>query len=532
MGTYELLVIMVVVALLVAVIATRTSFPQPIAMLIAGLVIAAVPGIPRIYLEPDLIFYILLPPILFEAAYFTSWRDFVHYRRAIFLLAVGLVTVTSAVVAAICVALIPGMSWANGFLLGAIVSPPDAAAATAITRKLHLPPRIVHILEGESLVNDASALTLYRFALAAAVSGSFSLSSALGAFFWTALGGTTIGLVLGYTFVKVYPRLVDEHVEILSTFLLSFSSYLIAERAHTSGVLSVVAAGLVLGWHSPRLFTATTRIRATAVWQSLLFVIQAVMFLGIGLVLPEVLAALRVHSPAELLFWGSILSAAVILVRFAWVFPGTYLPRWLSADIRRREPEPDWRAVFVVGYTGLRGVVSLAAAQALPATVNGHPFVHRDLMLFLTFFIILVTLGGQGVLLSKVIALVKLPCDQTVNREHLEARIYAAEQALVRLAEIESDAIRHPEVLGRIRGYFTDRLTALRAEMDASNLTQRPAAPEQFSSLAEQKLWWELAHVERNAVLQMRRERRIGDEAMRRIEHDLDLLEARIVPQS
>ncbi|HYO81078.1 MAG TPA: cation:proton antiporter, partial [Bryobacteraceae bacterium] len=245
-----------------------------------------------------------------------------------------------------------------------------------------------------------------------------------------------------------------------------------------------------------------------------------------------VVQTLRVYPAADLAYWSAAIAAAVILVRIAWVFPNTYTPRMLSRKIREREGLPNMGAVFVVAFTGLRGVVSLAAAQALPASVNGSPFPHRDLILFLTFIVILATLGGQGLMLRPIIRWLNLPCDRSVNEEHLTARIHAAEQALARLSELEREDPAHADVMTRVRGYFNDRLTALRAEYDGTMSPEQKGSPEDFNTITEQRIWWELARVERDAVLRLRRERRIGDEAMRRIEEDIDLLEARIVPQA
>src|SRR3954471_18430873 len=283
MHSFEILIGLLLIALILAVTVKRLNFPYPIALVMAGFAIASIPGVPHIRIDPEVIFYILLPPILAEAAYLTSWRDFWRWRRAIFLLAFGLVTTTTAVVASLCTAMIPGMNWATGFLLGAIVSPPDAAAATAIMRNLHLPRRVVQILEGESLVNDAAALTVYRFAIAAVVSGTFSFHTAALTFLWIAGAGITVGIGFAFLLVKLYPHFRDPQVEILSTFLLSFTSYVAAEALHASGVLAVVASGLIFGWHAPRLFSAMTRLRAAAVWESAVFLMNATVFLAIGL---------------------------------------------------------------------------------------------------------------------------------------------------------------------------------------------------------------------------------------------------------
>src|SRR3954449_308219 len=338
MHSFGLLIGLLSIALAVAVAVKRLNFPYPIALVVAGIAIALIPGAPPVEIDPEVVFYIFMPPILAEAAYFTSWRDFWRWRRAIFLLAFGLVTTTTFVVAGLCVAMIPGMNWATGFLLGAIASPPDAAAATSIMRSFRLPRRVVQILEGESLVNDASALTVYRFAIAAIVSGTFSLPRATVSFLWISVAGVAVGVACAYVLVKLYPHFKDPQVEILSTFLLGYIAYVAAEAVHSSGVLAVVASGLIFGWHAPQLFSAATRLRAAAVWETTIFLLNATVFLAIGLQIPDATAALHTYRREDLWFWGSSLALTVIVTRVIWVFPGTYLPRLLSKTIREREP--------------------------------------------------------------------------------------------------------------------------------------------------------------------------------------------------
>src|SRR4051794_25644084 len=532
MHSFGLLIGLLSISLAVAMAVKRLNFPYPIALVVAGVAIALIPGAPRVEIDPEVIFYILMPPILAEAAYFTSWRDFWKWRRAIFLLAFGLVTTTTVVVAGLCVAMIPGMNWATGFLLGAIASPPDAAAATSIMRSFRLPRRVVQILEGESLVNDASALTVYRFAIAAIVSGTFSLPRATVSFLWISGAGVAVGVACAYVLVKLYRHFKDPQVEILSTFLLGFIAYVGAEAIHASGVLAVVASGLIFGWHAPQLFSATTRLRAGAVWETTIFLLNATVFLAIGLQLPNATAALHNYCREDLWLWGSALALAVIVTRVAWVFPGTYLPRMLSKAIREREPAPSWRAVSVVAWTGLRGVVSLAAAQAVPRTMtDGTPFPHRDLILFLTFVVIMTTLVLQGLTLGPLIKRLKIEPDHSLREEHLLASIHAAERAIHRIGELERSLGADSVVIHRVRGYYNDRLLLLRAQLQLPPVANTAGGPEEFQNIAEQKIWWEVAKAERDAVLSLRRQRRIGDEAMRKIERDIDLLEARIVPR-
>lgn len=532
MSAGEIYLGILLAALAIALAAKRLDLPYPIALVIGGAALGWLPQAPSIQLNPDLVFYALLPPILTEAAYFTSWRDFWLYRRPILLLAFGLVAATSAVVATLCVWFIPGMTWATGFVLGAIVSPPDAAAATAITRGMRLPRRIVQILEGESLVNDAAGLTVYRFAVAAVVTGAFSWTTAALSFLWIAFGGAAIGVLIGFGFVKIYRHLKDPEIEVISTFVFSYLSYFVAESVHASGVLSVVASGLILGWHSPELFNASGRIRGLAVWQTFIFLVNAVIFILIGLQLPAVLSELGDYPVERLVQWSLIISLGVIVVRILWVFPGAYLPRILSAAVRAKEPSPGWKGVAVVGWTGLRGVVSLAAALALPVeTAGGLPFPYRSLLLLLTFAVILSTLLVQGLTLRPLVRWLRLPEDRSSEEEQLRARITAIERVLDRIAELDLIHKTPEAVLDRVRGYYEDRIAVLRAELATETGTDLPDRPEQFQSIAEQRLWWELVRIERDTIIELRRNRQIGDEALHRIEQEIDLLEARIVPK-
>lgn len=531
MTSVETILGLLLATIVIALIAKRLDLPYSIALVLGGLVLAILPGVPRVTLDPNLVFFLLLPPILCEAAFFTSWRDFVQYKRPILMLAFGLVTATSTFVAFLCSHFIPGMSWSTGFLLGAIISPPDAAAATSITRGMKLPRKVVQILEGESLVNDASGLTLYRFAIIAIAGGGFTWSEASIAFVWIVIGGVLIGAVMAYGYIRLHPHLRDPEVEVIATFLITYLSYFLAEQVHASGVLSTVTAGLVLGWHAPELFSATMRIRGYAVWRTLVFLINAIVFLMIGLQIPLVLDGLKDYSALDLLVWSTLILVGVMGIRMAWVYPSAYLPYKLFQYIRDTEPAPDWKAATVIGWTGLRGVVSLAAALALPLeTTDGQSFPHRNLILFLTFAVIVGTLVIQGLPLRWLVRKLRLPKDRTSEEEQLVARIQTTELVLNRVAEMEAAGKCTGAALNRVRGYYEDRLTDLRARLQIETGTDLVDSPSDFQSLAEQRIWWLLVQVERAAVVELRRQRKIGDEAMHELEHDIDLLEARITP--
>jgi CPA1 family monovalent cation:H+ antiporter len=520
-------------ALTIAVAARRRNLPYPIVLLLAGLGLTFVPDFPAFHLEPDVVFYVLLPPILFDAAYQTSWRDFVRWKRPIFLLAFGLVVVTSGAVAVICKLLIPGMNWATGFVLGAIISPPDAAAATAVTRTLKLPRRIVQILEGESLVNDAAALTVYRFAVAAVVGGTFSFGDAVMTFVWISLAGIAVGAALGWAFIKILPKVRDVEAEIIATFLLALGAYYTAEAIHASGVLATVTAGLLLGWNSPQVLTSSGRLRGAAVWQTLIFLINLMIFILIGLQMPYVIQSLSDYPWEWLLLWGAAISFGIMVLRIAWVFPNAYLPRILSARIREREPRPQPAQVFLIGWTGLRGVVSLAAALALPLeTADGLPFPYRSLLMLLTFIVITTTLTLQGLSLRPLIAWLRIPEDRSSEAEELSARTEAVERALEHLVHLGESGKASGPAYERIRNYYVDQLADLWAQQDHTNTPDETANPSEFTTVQEQRLWWEAARVMRETAVELRRQGKIGDEAMHAIERDIDLLEERIVPRA
>ncbi len=394
-----------------------------------------IPGLPKVTLNPELVFF-SLPPLLFSAALFTSWHDFRANIRPISLLDIGLVLFTTVTVAYLAHYFMH-LPLAVGFVLDAIISPPDAIAATAIAERLKVPRRIVTILEGESLVNDATALVAYRFALAAVATGSFSLGHASGQFFIVATGGILTGWAIGWLAQQFHMRVDDAPIEITVSLLTPFVAYLSAERLGVSGVLVVVTAGLYLGRRMPELLTFKTRLQGGPVWEMVEFLLNGVVFILIGLQLPEVLHALSSHDiPIHQLVWFALfISLAVILIRMLWVFPAAYLPRFLFKSIRDRDPYPSWRHVTIIGWTGMRGVVSLAAALAIPLSMDGTPdgqsFPYRDLILFLTFNVILATLVVQGLSLPLLIRWLGVKDDGSMEKEEREARLKANQAAAV-----------------------------------------------------------------------------------------------------
>jgi monovalent cation/hydrogen antiporter len=507
-----------------ALLSRKLPIPYPILLVMGGLALALIPGLPRVPLNPDLVFLFFLPPLLYPAALFTSWRDFHANLRPILLLAIGLVLFTTTTVGFLAHYFIEGLPLAAGFVLGAIVSPPDAIAATAIAERLRIPRRIVTILEGESLVNDATALVALRFAIAALATGTFSLGSATGQFFLVAIGGIAVGLVVGWLSARITKPIDDPPVEFTLSLLTPFAAYLVAEQLHVSGVLAVVLAGLYYGWHLPDLTSSRTRLQVGPVWEMFEFLLNGFIFLLIGLQLPTFLHRLEGRSIIQLVWYATAISLAVILIRILWVFPAAYLPRLLSRSLRKRDPYPAWQHVTIIGWTGMRGVVSLAAALALPMTIaNGKPFPGRDLISFLTFVVILVTLVVQGLSLPLLIRWLGIEVDRSAEKEELEARLKANQAALTRLNEIANSRQLNPDTVNRLRHEYEDRIGQLEVSEPAGNHTYRGLFSSDYDWLAHETL-----ATERRMIIQLRNEQVINDEVLRRIQRDIDLAEARL----
>jgi monovalent cation/hydrogen antiporter len=509
-------------ALLVA--AQFVRIPYPILLVLGGLGLGFLPGMPQIELPPDLVLVAVLPPLLYGAAFFTSLRELRANVRPIGLLAVGLVLTTTVVVATVAHALIPGLGWPTAFVLGAIVSPTDPTAATAIAERLGLPRRLVSLIEGESLVNDGTALVAYRFAVAAVVTGSFSLAAATGRFFVNVLGGIVVGLAVGYLIRQVRRRLDNPPVEISISLLSGYFAYLPAEAAGVSGILAAVTVGIYMGWHTPELTTPQVRLQGIAVWEIVFLLLNALLFALIGLQLPAILDGLSGYSTGTLLWYAVVVAVAVVASRLAWIAAATYLPL-LGRRIRGSAgPAPPWQPGVVVAWSGMRGAVSLAAALALPlATDTGTPFPNRELIVFLTFAVILGTLVVQGLTLPGLIRLLDLEDDGLAQKEDSKARILAAEAALARLEELAEEEWVREDTAERLRGLYGFRRSRFRARFDAED----DGSIEQRST-DYRRLRLELLEAERAAVFALRREGRISDDVMRRVVRDLDLEDARL----
>ncbi len=525
-GVAEIFVGLLLAVAVLALVARKLTIPYPILFVVGGLLLGLIPKLPKVRLDPELVFLFVLPPLLYPAALFTSWRDFRANLRPIALLAIGLVLFTTVSVAYLAHYFMD-LPLAAGFVLGAIISPPDAIAATAIADRLKVPRRIVTILEGESLVNDATALVAYRFAVVAVVTGSFSLAHASVQFFVVGIGGILVGLAVGWLAEQFHKRVEDAPIEITVSLLTPFVAYLAAERFGFSGVLAVVTAGLYLGMRMPELLSFRTRLRGGPVWEMVEFLLNGFVFILIGLQLPEVVSALSGHSiPVHRPVWYALLiSLAVIVIRILWVFPANYLPRLVFKKVCRHDPYPPWRHVTIVAWTGMRGVVSLAAALALPLTLRDSttPFPGRDLILFLTFVVILATLVLQGLSLPPLIRWLGIQDDRSMEREEREARLKANQAALTRLNEIAERDPAKDDALQRLRVEYEDHIRQVEgAEPESAGTPLRL-----FSSEYE-RLSHEALQIERVTIIKLRNQDVISDEVLRRIQRDIDLAEARL----
>lgn len=527
MTTVEILIALLLAICALAIVAQRVRISPPVAFLLGGIAFAEMPGLKDFRIEPAQILMIFLPPLLMEAAYFTSLRDFRRNLRSILQLAVGLVFVTAVAVAWVFVSIVPGATWAAGFVLGAIVSPPDAVAATNVIRNLPVPKRIITVLEGESLVNDASGLVLYKLAVAVVMTGYFSFADASAQLAWMCFSGITIGLAIAYVFVKKFPHIRDGSIEILSTFIVPYSAYVLAELVHGSGVLAVVAGGLYVGWHAPTIFPARLRMPAEAVWKMVSFLLSALVFLLIGLEIPALMKRLSVYNPSALTWYAFAVCAAAFVVRFIYVFAMAYGTRYFFPAIRRRDPYPAWQNVFLVAFVGMRGVVSLATALALPVAISwGVEFPHRDLIIFLAVSLIVFTLVIQGLSLPWVVRKLSLSFDMSILQEDWDARHTAARTAMARIEEMEkADGPADNPALARIKSHYLSRLEALG---DGPNTPLYPTEGSTVSShpviQEEHRLWQELLTAERQAVVGMRHAFTISDDIMNEILRELDLM--------
>ena len=519
MDLLEVVLFLLLCSVALGWVARRLNFPYPIALVFGGAALGFLPELPQFPFDPQFILVLVLPPILYQAALLTSWRDFRASVRPIGLLAVGLVIATTLAVGAALKFVVPDIPWAAAFVLGAIVSPPDAVAATAILSRLNVPRRVVTILEGESLVNDASGLVLYKFAVAAVLTGTFSLVDASAQFVGVAIGGVIVGVLLGRFFVFIHRHLGDVFIEVLTTLSVPYISYILAESLHVSGVLAVVAAGLVRGRYSPEIVSAEMRIIARSAWNLLVFLLNSLVFILIGLQLSWILGRLTGYSASELILYGTLVSIVAIAVRFAWIYPATYLPRLVSATLRERDPAPAEAELFIMSWCGMRGIVSLAAALALPlALEGGAPFPGRDLIIFLTFVVIAVTLVVQGLSLALLIRTLRVGTDWSEHEEEQHARFALGKAAIAAIDELAAKESVPAEMAERIRAEFAEKIRIA------------PPGGHVLSGGADvaKRLRNAAIRAERQELIRIWRENRISDDVLHHLEEDLDYQESRL----
>ena len=522
---FLILSLLFVVSML-AMLSEKLKISYPILLVWAGLAIGFIPGIPMVSLKPEMVFLIFLPPLLYAAAWNTSWKNFWANKRPIGLLSIGLVIFTSTAIAFLSHALIPNFPLAYGFLLGGIISPPDAIAATSVLQGLKVPKRVVTILEGESLINDASSLIVFRFALAAILTGQFSVWQATGEFFLVAVAGTLIGLGIAYIIFLVHRFLpTDASIDTALTFISPYLMYLAAEHFHFSGVMAVVSGGLFLSYRSAEIFSYNTSIQAYSSWETFTFLLNGLVFILIGLQLPEIVNGLGDESIGDAIFYGILISLVTIIIRIIWVFPGAYIPRILSKKIRSTEPRPKPNVVFLVAWSGMRGVVSLASALAVPlALVDGTSFPHRNLILFISFIVILVTLVLQGMSLPWVIRKLKIEAPQDDTDEELEMalKLQMAEAALDHIDKYYAAEVIQIDAYKRLKERY-ERM----AKNAYTQLVEGNATPSDFLPRYRQMLR-ELVSVRRTALQRLKKEQLYSDELIRNKEWELDLEEARL----
>lgn len=506
-----------------AVAAKRLHQPYPIVLVLGGLILSLVPRLPVISLSPDLVFLVILPPLLFSAAFHTSWREFRLHITSIVLLAFGLVGFTLLGVALSTPYLVPGFDWKTGLVLGAVVATTDAIAATATAKRLGLPRRIVDLLEAESLVNDGSGLLALKFTVAIVFTGRMpTFVSGVQQLAYLVVAGVAIGLALGVAFRWVQAQISDAPIEIAISVVTPYVTYLAAEAAHCSGVLATIACGVYLGRRSSHFYSLHARIESAAFWNSVDFMLNGIVFLLLGLQLPLIMQQIKGRGWGALLWTALWVCVMVIMLRMLWVFPGAWLSRKLNHLIFKRPEEPiSRRSVFLVGWAGMRGVLALAAALSLPETiVGGHPFPHRAMIQFLTFALICVTLIAQGLTMPAVIRLLGLSDTGASRNELVEARRGMTQAALLAIADFRKRGEYEGEALDAMEHFYLRQLSMAETERSSHQNAQ-----------AVLQIAQRLRAVERDVALRMRDEDRIHDEVLRKLERELDLLEARFTDE-
>jgi len=527
MYNFEIVLALLVGVALLARLARLLTVPTPAILVAGGLLVALLPGLPAVRFDPQLVFLVFIPPLLYRASLLASYRDVRANLRPILSLGVGHVLFATLAVAWVAHRTVHGLPWASAFVLGAVVSPPDVAAATAFLRRLPMPRRVVTVLEGESMVNDAAAIVAYRMAIAAAVSGTFSLGEASMRFLAVGAGGIVVGLAVGWLLAQLRRRIHDPEVENTISLLTGYAAYLPAERLGVSGILAVVATGLYLSRVGPRFVAADTRVQNSGMWEVVVFLLEGLIFIVMGLSLRPILGSLGGAVARELARAALLVSLVVIVARLVWIYPAGNF-RWLfGRRLRPREPRPRWQILTVVGWAGLRGGDSLILAAAVPTTTAaGAPFPGRDAIIAISYAVILVTLLGQGFTLAPLLRWLGVrETGEEERREETAARLRASKVALARLDELATVEWMHPETLAHTRDRYRHRARRLHGQ--AKGVAD---GGEEAISAADRRLARELLVAERRELLRMRDEGAINDAVMRRVQRDLDLEELLLEP--
>lgn len=537
MDNFKIVVFIMAILIILTAIANKRKLPFPVLLLIAGLIIGFIPGLPELAMDPHVIFVIIIPPLLYDAASKTSWHEFKTSIRPISALAITLVFFTSISVAVTAYYMIPGFTWPLAFILGAVVSPPDAVAASGIIKRLGLNRKVITILEGESLVNDASALILYRFAVAAVATGTFVLWEAGLHFLLIASVGILVGVAIGILFVLAHKKIEDNAVvETSLTLLTPFVSYLAAEQFHMSGELAVVSTGLIIAWKSPEVFSYKARMRTRAVWDTLMFLLHGFVFILIGLQLPAIIDDLGRYPFSQILGYGLVISLVTMVVRIIWVFAGAYWQNYFrkrkksSTNIDR--PDDAWKNVLIVAWSGSRGVISLAAAMAIPLVLaDGGNFPKRHSIIFLSFVVIFVTLVVQGLTLPLLIRWLKIKPHDDSDSEEKELQLFIANSTL---HFIEKDLKVHlsnkseAQLKKKYDHLINDLENELRRHKKAKR-NDKVVEAKVPDALVNAKL--EISKFQRALLIKIHKDGEFSDPVIRQVESELDIDELKLDSQ-
>ena len=528
MENVALIIILLFGITLLAVLSNKIKFPFPIVLVLSGIIISLIPGLPVISLKPEIIFLIFLPPLLHDSAWNTNWHNFKENKRPIMLAAFGGVLFTTVVIGMVAHFFIPNVTWALGFLLGAIISPTDAVAVTSITKNLGLSKRVITIIEGESMVNDASGLVAYKYAISAVMAGNFVFWEAGLNFLWVIAGSVAVGLTIGFCALLLLRKITFEPVLLTTfTFLIPFSSYLFAEHFQLSGVLAVVCSGLYISYNSASIIAHESRIMIYAVWDIVTFILNGLIFILIGLQLKSVLNGITEYSVADLILYGLLISAAVIIARFVFVVPAAILPRKFSKTIRETETFSP-KNMIIIGWAGIRGVISLAAALSLPLVLpGGNPFPQRNLIIYLTFCVIFTTLVVLGLNLPAIIRKLKITPYSIVDEEYQVRNIIlndTIEHINKNLSDVKEEYVRNVKRKYDVR-YKRIQRTDLPKDYFLKNKGGK-IADNIYNEYSQLEV--DLINVERSTLMQLQRDGKVSEQIFRKVERELDLEETRI----